>query len=135
MEQIEKNKDVLSLARDQGEKLLLVNLNKTWSGKSKDPEHQRENDYKKTRKYWKVNPKRADNVKYVLGVYKGIVVTVCEPKGYDNKKWYLVPQTDPNYSTMEGRYMFDGNLLENSPYLGARTEKSTNYWVIKYINC
>lgn len=130
MEQIEKNKDVLSLARDRGEKLLLVNLNKTWSGKSKDPEHQRENDYEKTRKYWVVDSGRANEVDLVLGVYKGKVVTVCEPK-----EWRLVPSEDPNYSTMEGRYMFDGNLLENSPYLGARTEKSTNYWVIKYINC
>ena len=40
------------------DRLLIVKLNKTYTGSSTERIYQRENMYEKTRKYWKLNPEK-----------------------------------------------------------------------------
>ena len=79
VEEINAMYDCVPLERLGDDRLLLVNLNKSYSGKAKERIYQREKDYERTRKDWKVNIERAESVDYVLGVYKGIVSTVYRP--------------------------------------------------------
>ena len=55
VEEINAMYDCVPLERLGDDRLLLVNLNKSYSGKAKERIYQRENDYERTRKYWKVN--------------------------------------------------------------------------------
>ena len=57
-----------------------------------------------------MNIERAESVDYVLGVYKGVVRTVYRPY-----RWELVHRD--GYVAGDGRYMFEGEAVEDSPYL------------------
>lgn len=86
----------------------------------------RENLYEMTRKYWKVNVRRASQATHALAVVDGIVQAVYLPY-----KWY---PTD--YFKYLGRYEFDGEEDSESEYIGKSVAhlygKSQN--PIKYIN-
>ena len=43
--------------------------------------YRRANDYESVRKYWKLSRDKAYKVKYILGIYKGIVCIVIDVKG------------------------------------------------------
>lgn len=126
VEEINAMYDCVPLERLGDDRLLLVNLNKSYSGKAKERIYQRENDYERTRKYWKVNIERAESVDYVLGVYKGIVRTVYRPV-----RWELVRRD--GYGAEDGRYMFDGDAVEGSPYLNKDVSQFMKGQTIRYI--
>ncbi len=89
-------------------KLLLVSLNKTYIQKNAQGVYVRKNLYECTRKYWTVAPNRANNVDYVLGVYRGIIRSVIKP----TSKWQYV-STDDNgnsFKSKKARYQIEGRM-------------------------
>lgn len=86
----------------------------------------RENLYQMTRKYWKVNIKRAANATHVLAVVNGVVKAVFIPE-----KWFLTE--NPKYV---GRYEFIGEEDVDNNYIGKSVTsfygRSQN--PVKYIN-
>lgn len=98
---------------NQGDTLLLVSLNKSFNQAKADGVYRRVNIYEATRKYWdNISPKSAPNIKYVLGVYKGVVRSVIEVRSW---KWSLIAEDGTKFK--RERCIFEGNLLEDSPYL------------------
>ena len=81
------------------DRFVCININKTYNNK------ERENIYEATRKYWKINGKRAEAATCVLALYRGIVRAVFAPQ-----KWY--PSKE-----YEGRWEFEGVEIIDSPYL------------------
>ena len=69
---------------------------------------QRENFYEMTRKYWRVNVKRASRATHVLAIVNNKVQAVYRPF-----RWYLTDS--PKY---RGRYEFDGTEDTTSEYIG-----------------
>ena len=97
-------------------KLLLVSLNKTYIQKNAQGVYVRVNLYECTRKYWKLNPDRANQVEYVLGVYRGIVRAVIKPKS----KWELTSYEDNGMPFTSKRYQIEGIMddeVGNNLYL------------------
>ena len=86
----------------------------------------RENLYEMTRKYWKLNMKRAANATHVLAVVNGVVEAVFIPE-----KWFLTE--NPKYI---GRYEFVGEEDVDNDYIGKSVSsfygRSQN--PVKYIN-
>lgn len=66
-----------ALKLHKGHKLLMVNLNRSYM--NKDKMRVVPDIYEITRGNWKVNKNNADEVDYVLGIYKGIVRCVIKP--------------------------------------------------------
>ena len=87
---------------------------------------QRENLYEMSRKYWKVNFRRAKEATHVLAIVDGYVKAVYVPY-----KWY--PTQNSHYL---GRYEFDGVEDTGSEYISKSVKalygKSQN--PIKYVN-
>lgn len=109
------------------DKLLVVKLNKTYNDKSPEKIYQRENMYEKARKYWKLNPTKANNADYVLAVYKGVVRAVYKPI-----RWY--PEQNPELYK-DTRYAFDGVEVSDSPYLNKDVSQYVNGTnPVRYIN-
>lgn len=79
VDQIMQIYDCKPLLLKQGHKLLMVNLNRTYMKKSEDGMRVNSDLYEITRKYWKVNKFNADQIDYLLGVYKGVVRCVLKP--------------------------------------------------------
>ena len=71
--------DCKPLLLKPGHKLLMVNLNRTYMKKSEDGMRVNSDLYEITRKYWKVSKHNADQIDYLLGVYKGVVRCVLKP--------------------------------------------------------
>ena len=97
-------------------KLLLVSLNKTYIQKNAQGVYVRVNLYECTRKYWKLNPDRANQVEYVLGVYRGIVRAVIKP----TSKWELTSYDDNGMPFTSKRYQIEGIMddeVGNNLYL------------------
>lgn len=92
--------------------LLLVSLNKSFDQAKADGVYHRINIYEATRKYWKIGKNAPQDIKYVLGVYKGIVRSVIEITSW---KWVSV--SDDGTEFKSDRCAFEGNLIEDSPYL------------------
>ena len=67
------------------DRLLIVKLNKTYTGSPTERIYQRENMYEKTRKYWKLNPEKAQQADFVLAVFKKVVRAVYKPE-----RWFPV---------------------------------------------
>ena len=63
-------------------------------------------------KHWKISKNRLQDIKYVLGVYKGVVRSVIEVKAW---QWAKVSEDGTTFKS--DRCIFEGNLLDNSPYL------------------
>lgn len=65
-----------------------------------------------------ISAKRADKADFVLGVYKGIVKIVLKP----TSEWQPVDVSDDGTKFPKTRYMVDGEILIDSPYLGKSVE-------------
>lgn len=94
------------------DKLLLVSLNKTFDQAKAKGVYSRVDLYDSTRKYWKISKNRLQDIKFVLGVYKGVVRSVIEVKSW---QWAKVSEDGTTFKS--DRCIFEGNLLNNSPYL------------------
>ncbi|MBR1726438.1 MAG: hypothetical protein IJ724_07305 [Muribaculaceae bacterium] len=66
--------------------------------------------YEATRKFWRLNGKRAEKATHVLAIVEGIVVGVFKPK-----IWYVTKDT--RYKRT-GRWEFEGDEVTDSPYIG-----------------
>lgn len=96
------------------DRLLLVNLNKSFDDTKADGIYRRPNIYEKTRKYWPISKERANKVDYVLGVYQNIVRAVIKVNGHE---W--TNHSDEGTPFKRERCCFIGDLLNEteSPYL------------------
>ena len=96
-----------------GERLLLVNLNKSYDQSKAEGEYKRADLYEAARKYWYLSKKRADKADFVLGVYKGIVKIVIKP----TSDWLPVDVSDGGTMFPKTRYEIEGEVVASSPYL------------------
>ena len=87
-----------------GHKLLMVNLNRTFNVKTSDGLRARPDLYEVTRKYWHLSKTNADQVDYLLGVYRGIVRCVIKP----TTKWILAKRDDKGNKFSISRYYVEG---------------------------
>ncbi len=94
------------------DKLLLVSLNRSFNHAKAKGVYRRIDIYESTRKYWAIGADRAQEVDYVLGVYKGIVRCVIKVESY---KW--VSQAEDGTVFKKPRCCFEGKILTDSPYL------------------
>ena len=76
-----------SIELQNGDRLLLVSLNKTYDQSKAD---------------------------YVLGIYKGIVMVVLKP----TCEWQPVYESSDGTIFPNVRYMVEGEIIDDSPYLG-----------------
>ena len=67
--------------------------------------HERPNIYECTRKYWRLDVKRAKNAELAFGICSGITIGVFKPL-----QWYQSEE-------YPGRWEFDGEEIDDSPYL------------------
>ena len=96
-----------------GELLLMVSLNRSYDQAKANGVYRRVDIYEATRKYWdNISKRRAPEIKYVLGVYKGAVRSVIEVKSW---KWTRVAEDGTLFK--RDRCIFEGKLIEDSPYL------------------
>ena len=95
-----------------GDRLLLVSLNKSYQQSKATGVYRRANDYESARKYWKLSRDKADKVKYILGIYKGIVRIVIDVKGNS-----LCSVADDGTVFKKPRFAFVGDIVPDSPYL------------------
>lgn len=110
--------DCAPLVPDENDKLILININKSYDLK------ERENIYEATRKYWRLDGYKARKADYVLATYRGVVRAVFKPS-----EWYRSVKSP-------GRWEFNGEEVENSPYLNKSVTnfiKPGNQNPIKYI--
>ncbi len=95
-----------------GDKLLLVSLNKSYKHSKAVGIYRRKDDYERARKYWRLSDRKAKQIQYILGIYRGIVRIVIRVTSYrktsigENGEVYDPP-----------RYVFEGDVLSDSPYL------------------
>ncbi len=101
-----------SIKINPGETLLLVSLNRSFNQAKANGVYRRLDIYEATRKYWPVGKYEPNGIKYILGVYKGVVRCVIEVESW---KWTLVAD-DGTFFKRE-RCIFEGKVIENSPYL------------------
>ena len=86
------------------DRIIFINICRTYQS------GERESLYEATRKYWRLNGKRAEKATLVLAVVKGIVLAVFKPK-----IWYKTKDT--RYKRT-GRWEFEGDEVYDSPYIG-----------------
>jgi hypothetical protein len=103
--------DCMKIEVNHGE-TLLVSLNRSFDQAKANGVYRRIDIYESTRKYWKISKSRLQDIKYVLGVYKGVVRSVIEVKSW---QWTTVAEDGTIFKS--ARCIFEGNLLDNSPYL------------------
>jgi len=92
--------------------LLLVSLNKSFNQAKADGVYRRIDIYEATRKYWKIGKNAPQEIKYVLGVYKGVVRSVIEVTS-----WQWTDVADDGTRFKSNRCIFEGKLLNDSAYL------------------
>lgn len=97
---------------NHGESLLLVSLNKSFNQAKANGVYRRINIYEATRKYWPIRKSAPHEIKFVLGVYKGVVRSVIEVKSW---QWTIVAEDGTRFN--KDRCIFEGKLIENSAYL------------------
>lgn len=97
---------------NKGETLLLVSLNKSFNQAKANGVYRRIDIYEATRKYWFIRKNAPNTIKYVLGVYKGVVRSVLEVKSWN---WTTI--ADDGTRFMKDRCVFEGRLIETSPYI------------------
>jgi len=110
------------------EKLICININKTYNRPNVSYYSMRDNIYEATRKYWKINGNRAKTADYVLAVYQGIVRAVFKPI-----EWHI---SDMKFDSGV-RWEFTGIEVKDSPYLNVSVKeyiKHGNQNPIRYIN-
>lgn len=111
-----------------GDRLICININKTYNQPNADYYGKRDTIYEATRKYWRLNGNRARTADYVLAVYQGIVRAVFKPL-----EWHI---SDMKFETGD-RWEFAGIEIEDSPYLNVSVKeyiKHGNQNPIFYIN-
>lgn len=96
----------------EGDRLLLVSLNRSYDQAKATRVHQRDNDYESTRKYWFISPRKAEKIDYVLGIYRGIVRVVIKVKGYKTSMY-----SENGIPFKKSRHEFEGDVIYDSPYL------------------
>lgn len=84
-----------------GERVLSINLNKSYSRKS-EPDDGKDALYEAVRKYWRLSKANADRCDYVLAEYHGVCRGVFK---VDDKGWQK--------SDSESRYFFEGTLVDD----------------------
>ncbi len=97
---------------NHGDTLLLVSLNKSFDQAKANGVYRRIDIYESTRKYWKIGKNSPQEIKYVLGVYKGIVRCVIEVKSWE---WTVIAEDGTRFKSE--RCIFEGKHLTDSPYL------------------
>ncbi len=101
--------DCEKLQPNAGELLLLVSLNKSYNQKQANGVYKRTDIYEATRKYWPISASRLKDIKYVLGIYHGIVRSVYKPK-----QWFSTNVADDGTIFKHTRYGFDAVVDDNS---------------------
>lgn len=91
--------DCEPLQLQKGHKLLMVNLNRSYITKTADGMKVRSDLYEITRGHWRVSKVNADQVNYVLGVYRGVVRCVIKP----TSKW-----KPSDITSKDTRYYIEG---------------------------
>ena len=104
VDEINQLYDCPPLKLKQGHQLLMVNLNKTYRVKIVNGMQVRPILYDVTRRYWHVNKENADQINYLLGVYKGVVRCVIKP----TTKWLLAKQDENGKLMKTKRYYIEG---------------------------
>lgn len=104
VDEINQIYDCAPLVLKPGHKLLMVNLNRTFNMKTADGMRARPDLYDVTRRYWHVNKANADQVDYLLGVYRGIVRCVIKP----TTKWKLAKRGEDGGRFTTSRYYVEG---------------------------
>lgn len=103
--------DCAPIQATKEDRILLVSLNKSFDQAKANGVYRRPDIYESTRKYWAIGRLQAATIKYVLGVYKGIVRSVLE---VESISWTDV--ADDGTIFRKQRCCFDGKLLEDSPF-------------------
>ena len=96
----------------KGDNILLVNLNRSYNQTKAKGVYKRYDIYESTRKYWKIRREKAEQIDYVLGVYKGVVR--CVIKVY---KHLFVTQAEDGTLFSKARCCFEGEKCLDSPYM------------------
>lgn len=120
--------DCPDLVPDHQDRLLCININKTYNRPNADYYGTRDSIYEATRKYWKLNGNRARRADYVLATYQGIVRAVFKPT-----MW----QVSEKQFDKGPRWEFLGFEIPDSPYLNtsvANLIRHGNQNPIFYIN-
>lgn len=112
VEEIRALYDCAPIKVSEGDVILLVSLNKSFDQAKANGVYRRTNIYDATRRYWAIGASKPSSIKYVLGVYKGVVRSVIKVNSY---RW--VKQADDGTIFNKQRCCFEGELLEDSPYL------------------
>lgn len=107
--EIELIYDCPKIEFNEGETLLLVSLNNSFNQNKAKGVFSRPDIYEATRKYWKLNKKKVKDIKYVLGVYKGIVRSVLEVQSLE---WTNISDDGTIFGSE--RCIFTGRLLEEN---------------------
>ena len=128
IEEINVLYDCCDIQPISNERLICININKTYNRPNTDYYGKRDNIYEATRKYWRLNGNRARTADYVLAVYQGFVRAVSKPL-----EWHI---SDVKFETGD-RWEFTGTEIEDSPYLNVSVKeyiKHGNQNPIFYIN-
>lgn len=104
--------DCEPLERPDNAELLLVSLNRSFDQARAEGVYRRIDAYDITRRYWAIGKSRPDHIKYVLGVYKGVVRTVLRVDSY-----HWVDCAADGTPFKKPRCCFEGKLIDDSPYL------------------
>lgn len=97
---------------NHGDTLLLVSLNNSFNQKNAKGVYRRVDIYEATRKYWHIGKNSPQEIKYVLGVYKGVVRSVIEVESWT---WTKIAEDGTIFQ--RDRCVFEGKLIADSPYL------------------
>lgn len=97
---------------NHGDTLLLVSLNNSFDQAKANGVYRRIDIYEATRKYLPISKNAPQEIKYLLGVYRGVVRSVIEVKSW---QWGVVAEDGTRFK--RERCIFEGNLIKNSPYI------------------
>lgn len=86
------------------DRIIFINICQTYKS------GERGSTYEATRKYWRLNGKRAEKATHVLATVNGIVLAVFRPT-----IWYITEDTRYHRA---GRWEFEGIEIPDSPYIG-----------------
>ncbi len=112
VDEIDSIYNCMKIEVKQRDTLLLVSLNKSFDQAKADGVYRRIDIYEATRKYWKIGKNAPQEIKYVLGVYKGVVRSVI---GITSWEWTDVAEDGTKFKS--DRCIFEGKLLNDSTYL------------------
>ena len=118
-------KEALHLS--SSDKVLFVNIKRSFNCTDRHSEYYRPSAYEATRKYWRISKQRLSKISLVVGHVDGIVKEVIVPE-----KWHL--STDPRYPN---RYECIGKELDDSPYLNKDASQliTIGQNPVAYYNC